>query len=168
MIRQIVSFTLLSVMIMTMQNCNQRTPKDLEVGQRWSFQTRGGDSNATVLILKVEQIADSKRVAHIRIDGLSIEGVTPEKKTSTIQHLPFDYDALRKDLISVMASGEAIPQFDGYYQWKKAYDAGKAGVFTTTVEEAVGFVEKANLQARESVKQNPTLDEIEVTVKKEG
>jgi len=59
-------------------------------------------------------------------------------------HLPFSEAAIEKSVTALLADSAPLPAFeDGYREWRTAYEAGEAGVFTVSVAEAVSFIEAA-------------------------
>jgi len=116
------------------------------VGEKWSFQSRPGEENATFTILKVE--TDEKRggvIVHITVEGVRIKcAQAPSGFSETVGHMPFDEAAIDKSVTRLVAKDVQLPPFeDGYQQWRTAFDSGKGGIFTITVGEGIAFLEKA-------------------------
>ncbi|MEK6256172.1 MAG: hypothetical protein N2C13_02500 [Chloroflexota bacterium] len=74
---------------------------------------------------------------HISVQGLVIRGI--EGNTiSEISHLPFTTEALDRSVTKLLETTTDLPDFQGGYDtWRKNFDSGKSGVFTTTLVEAV-------------------------------
>jgi protoporphyrinogen oxidase len=64
--------------------------------------------------------------------------------SDTLQHGPFSEEAIAASVTTLMGETKTLPAYEeGYREWRKAFDAGKAGVFSITVADAVGFMESA-------------------------
>ena len=110
----------------------------LEVGDIWLYQTRSGESTSTLTILKIEQYPDLGQVVHIRIDGIHMRNPLKGNQFSDIAHLPFRASAVQQSVTQRVGHAEQIADFSqGYAVWKEAYDAGKAGVFKTSVAQTL-------------------------------
>jgi hypothetical protein len=109
-------------------------------GERWSYKTRAGEENSTLVIGGVEAAAKEGAVVHISIEGLKLTG--PEGKTlDHIGHMPMSLEAVDKSVTHLVGQN-ALPTSDysaGYDYWKAA---GSGGVFAMTVQQAVGYYEK--------------------------
>jgi hypothetical protein len=63
--------------------------------------------------------------------------------SKVISHLPYSERALADSVTTMEKDGVAPAGWEeGYQQWKPAFDAGKAGVWTITVSEAVSAMEQ--------------------------
>jgi hypothetical protein len=51
--------------------------------------------------------------------------------------MPFFKNALDDSSLRVLRTGEAPDYTDGYYEWRKGWDAGTAGAYTVTVGQAL-------------------------------
>jgi len=66
----------------------------------------------------------------------------PEGFNDSLQHLPFSEEAISKSVTILVGKTKDLPAYDeGYREWRKAWDAGKAGAFAMTVAETVGLLE---------------------------
>ena len=64
--------------------------------------------------------------------------------SETISHMPFAEPAIEKSVTTLAAANVPLPAFEeGYREWRRAFDAGKGGIFTISVAEGVDFSEKA-------------------------
>ena len=53
-------------------------------------------------------------------------------------------EALDRSAVKLLQEKAPLPDFqEGYSEWRSAFDAGQAGIFTVTVAEAVEFAETA-------------------------
>jgi hypothetical protein len=115
------------------------------VGQRWHYQTRPQEPESTLVVGKVESSPELGDVVHVSVFGLAI--VSPQAPggvTREIQHMPFAASALRGSVTRRAGIGAAPARFEGgYAQWRAAVDAGKGGVYTLSVRDAVQTVEDA-------------------------
>ena len=147
--KKIYALVILSIFILEGCQTESKTtsryqdPKYKE-GQQWDYQTRKGEENSYLTILKVEQYDDKEVIIHIAVEEAKMKNPNLANGYSNrIAHLPFSRQALEKSGLKLKKESEAIPHFsEGYQQWKQAFNAGKAGFFTTTVAEAVEFVEQ--------------------------
>ena len=116
-----------------------------QVGEKWKFNSRAGEENATLTVLKVESNAGLGVVVHVRVEGVRIKNTrAPHGISETIAHMPFSEAAIQKSVTELVASDVPLPEFaEGYREWRAAFDDNKAGVFTVTVWEGVDFMETA-------------------------
>ena len=93
-------------------------------------------------VLKVEFLPTLGTVVHVMVDGLRIDHPTaPGRLIDTIHHMPFAESAIDESVINLVASDvQVAATSDGYDEWRHAFEAGSAGVFTTTVADGVDFV----------------------------
>ena len=113
-------------------------------GQVWEYETRESEESSKLMILKVEEYPKDQVVVHIAIDNIKIK--SPANKDSiltSIEHLPFDLKALERSVTKKVSDNQPIPEFkDGYDVWKQFFEEGDAGVFSTSVKEAVAYTEE--------------------------
>jgi hypothetical protein len=106
-------------------------------GQVWSYKTRPGEEKSTLSILRAEAGPEDRRIVHIRVDNIRLKNCTGGNEPNAIEHMPFAREALDESVVKNIRSGP-VPDFkNGYSEWRKAWDAGKAGVYTITVAQAV-------------------------------
>ena len=111
---------------------------DYEPGQVWKYKTRIFESESTLMILKVEKYEDIGEVIHIRVNGINMVNPKLGNKINEIPHLPFKRSAIDSSVVSLVKTVSDIPNFkDGYNTWKKAYIEGKAGAFTTKLNDTL-------------------------------
>lgn len=117
---------------------------DYAAGQVWSYKTRPGEENSTVLINKVETDAKLGKIFHISVNGVKVKNRHVAGGISTeLPHLPVSEKTLKKSLTKLIGTQAPNPNYiEGYKTWRAAFDAGNAGVFTISVSEIIGFVEK--------------------------
>ena len=117
---------------------------DLKSGQIWRYNTRKGEENSRVVILRVEDYGIRGEVVHIAVNGVNIKNELIEGGISSeLAHLPFNSKSILKSLVKLETTTENLPEYmDGYLQWKEAFDSEKGGVFIFEIKEAVDFVDK--------------------------
>ena len=113
-------------------------------GQAWRYRARPGEEQSTLTVLRVEVHPTLGTIVHVRLDGLRIRNPkTPGGHTETATHLPFSEKAVDDSVLAVSALAGPVPDYqEGYTLWRKSFDAGKGGVFTISVSEAVDGMEK--------------------------
>jgi hypothetical protein len=113
-------------------------------GQVWKYNTRSGEENSTITILKVEKYDKDGIVIHIYVSGLKVKN--PHKQSGQsdeIGHLPLSKEAILKSVTTLVSENNKLPDYEeGYENWKDAFDNNKGGVFSITVQEAVKYVEE--------------------------
>jgi hypothetical protein len=114
------------------------------VGDQWIYRTRPSEGNSTLTIGKVETTPKLGVIVHISLAGLRIKNAhAPSGYSETIAHMPFAEAALDKSVTARVATAAVPLTFaDGYGEWRRAFDNGKAGAFTITVSEGVDFMEQ--------------------------
>lgn len=115
------------------------------VGQVWKFKPRPGEDGSTLTVVRVESSKDRGVIVHVSVEGVHIKNPrAPGGFSDTLQHAPFSEEAIARSVTTLVGETKTLPSHEeGYRQWRKAFDAGKAGVFSITVAEAVGFMESA-------------------------
>jgi len=118
---------------------------DFSEGQVWSYKTRPGEEQSTLLINKVESHPKLGKIFHISVTNVKVKnprlvgGVTSE-----LPHFPVSQTTLEKSVTKVLRKSKPNAEYlEGYKEWKRAFDEGKAGIFTITVAEIIDGVETA-------------------------
>lgn len=114
-----------------------------KVGQMWSYKTRPGEGNSYFIVTKVETHQKLGIIVHIGVQKLKMKNPqSPDGLSENVGHMPFAEAALSKSTLKILKKKVDLPDFeDGYQTWRKGFDAGRAGVFTVTLAEAVKFME---------------------------
>jgi hypothetical protein len=114
------------------------------VGQIWNYNTRPGEENSTLTILKVEKYDSLGIVIHIYVSGLKLKNnQKPGGYTDDIGHLPLSKEAVLKSVTHLVSEHNKLPDFqEGYTTWKTAFNSNKAGIFSIDVSEVVKYVEE--------------------------
>ena len=110
-------------------------------GQVWRYHARQGEQDSTATVLKVETHSRLGVLVHVSIDGLRL--MTPlGELTDAIRHMPVDRNALARSVTTKIRDGaNTAPGRAGYAEWRHAFDAGKAGVYTTPLADCIETVE---------------------------
>lgn len=113
-------------------------------GQVWTYKSRPGEEKSTVLINKVETHEKLGKIFHISVNGVKVKNRHIAGGISTdLPHFPVSEEALKKSLTKLVGKREPNPDHvEGYKTWKAEFDAGKAGIFTISISEIVGFIEE--------------------------
>lgn len=121
------------------------TTAKVHAGETWNYRTRPGEETSFLTILKVESAPATGVIVHVRVDGVHVRNArAPAGFSDEIPHMPFSEAAIDGSVTTIRERGVKLPDFEeGYREWRNAFDHGSGGSFTTSVAEAVGFVESA-------------------------
>jgi hypothetical protein len=113
-------------------------------GQVWSYKTRSGEENSTVLINKIELNEKLGKIYHISLNEVKVKNPhIAGGLSSDLPHFPVSEETLKKSLTKHIGNRAPNPDYiEGYNTWKAAFDAGEAGIFTISVSEIVEFIEQ--------------------------
>ena len=112
---------------------------DISVGQIWSFKTDKFNANS-VIIHYIETLPNGFTAVHVTIDK---DVPINDAESMSLGHFPFEITALRNSLnefLGITEEGRGIFE-EGYKYWKEA----QGGIFTLSVDEAIGVVIETNL-----------------------
>ena len=114
------------------------------VGQVWNYNTREGESESRITIVRMDEDADFGNIIHIFISNVDIPNPdAPGGKTTFIAHMPYDEQALEESVTQLDSEIQHLPDYEGGYQlWRSAFESGEAGVFDVPVWQAVDFVQQ--------------------------
>lgn len=121
-------------------------PHTFAVGQVWTYQTRPGDEGSTVQINRIETVARLGVVFHLSVHDVHLRSdEAPEGFVVTdLPHFPAAQESLETSVIALSERRARTIDFEsGYSEWREAFDAGRAGVFTIPVAEIVAAIEQA-------------------------
>ena len=116
---------------------------DFSAGQVWAYRTRPGEEMSRLLIDKVEDDPRLGRIYHISVTGIHIG--RPDAATrflGELPHLPVSEKTLTLSCTTLVGESGPNPNYlDGYQAWRKAFEAGRAGVYTISIAEIVDTVD---------------------------
>ena len=114
-----------------------------QVGQVWAYKTRQYETGSTITILKTEMEDQQGNIIHIQVRGVRMKN--PHHKlgiTSLISHLPCSEEAIYESVTHVLQQESILPDFDeGYQEWRKAFDAGQAGIWGIPIAKMIDAME---------------------------
>lgn len=115
------------------------------VGETWNYKARPGEEDSTFTVVKVESTPQVGVIVHISLAGLRVRSKrAPTGISDSIAHMPFSEAAVDKSVTVMVGRAHSLPDFhEGYRLWRSRFDQGRAGVFTTSVAEAVGYIESS-------------------------
>ena len=119
------------------------TDSKFKVGQMWSYKTRPGEAKSFFIVVKVETHPKLGNIIHIAVRKLKMQNPrSPDGISDDVNHMPFSEEALTKSAVKILKEKVDLPNFrDGYQEWRNAFDAGHAGIYTITLAEAVKVME---------------------------
>ena len=121
-----------------------------EVGQIWDYETRIGEENSTIQIVKIDKYENQEAFIHISVKGLKMKNPSIEGGISkTIGHLAFARKSVVESITKLVDPKEGLLGYkegyqswkEGYQSWKKVFEADKGGVITRSISEAVKYRE---------------------------
>jgi hypothetical protein len=118
------------------------TESKYKVGQVWSYKTRPEEKKSTFIVVKVESHPKLGNIIHIALRDLKLRKPNGDFIDSA-NHLPFAEEAISKSVVKLVKEKAELPDYEeGYGLWREAFAAGKAGIYTISVAEAVGVMEE--------------------------
>jgi hypothetical protein len=113
-------------------------------GQIWSYKTRTGEESSTILINKIQNDPKIGKIFHISVRDVNV--INPHAQAGVskdLPHFPVSEITLEKSCLKITGQSAINPEFnEGYKIWRKAFDAGEAGVFDISVAEIVDFIQQ--------------------------
>ena len=108
-----------------------------EVGQKLRCVSAHADRLLEASVGRVDTAPNGATVVSI-----TLEDKAPGGQPNLFAHMPFDATALASSCRQVIATDVPVrSEFnDGYATWREAFDAGKGGYFTISVDQAIDFV----------------------------
>lgn len=112
-------------------------------GQTWSYKTRPGEEKSIFIVLKVENHPQLGNIVHIALDNLKMKCRTSaDCQVTQAGHLPFAESALTKSAVKMLKENASLPDYrQGYDLWREAFDQNRAGIYTTSIADAVETME---------------------------
>jgi hypothetical protein len=119
------------------------TESRYKVGQRWSYKTRPNEKDSYFIVVKVETHPKLSNIIHIAVRDLKMKNPrSPDGFSDKVDHMPFAEDAINRSAVKVLKEKVDLPDYkEGYKMWREAFDAGRAGIYTITLAEAVDVME---------------------------
>lgn len=115
---------------------------DIKVGQIWLYKTRINEEDSRIKIFKIDNF-NNEEVIHLSISNLKIRNPHNGQNLNTVGHIPISKKAFINSITKLEIQDNELPLIEeGYYDWKQAYDEGKAGVFDIEIKEVVSYIEK--------------------------
>jgi hypothetical protein len=130
---------------------NKNTEKEIyQAGQEWHYQTRNGEENSTLKIVKTEHYENIGRMIHIAISGVKIKNPKyPNGVLEEVLHIPIAEEALRNSTTQLKNDCADLPDYEfGYVRWKTAFLENKAGYFGIPVKEIIQYLEDGTYNAK--------------------
>ena len=119
------------------------TESKYKVGQMWSYKTRPDEEKSYFIVVKVETHPKLGNIVHIAVRKLKMQNRrSPGGVSEDVNHMPFSEEAINESAVKILKDKVDLPDFrDGYQEWRDAFDAGHAGIYTITLAEAVKVME---------------------------
>lgn len=124
-----------------------------KAGQVWQYKTRDQDKGSKLYIVKVTKLKTDEYAYNIALDRLNLVNHAVDGGVQhDLPHLPVSKSSLDQSVIKQLVPSASPENWqEGYQQWKDAYDAQKAGIFTVPVKEVVHMLQQVIVQPNESV-----------------
>lgn len=113
-------------------------------GQVWTYQTRQGEDQSRLYIVRIDPNTKLGPIYHIYVDNLSLKnphiqgGIQNDLPHSPVSAATLDASVIK--LVETRASN--MPDIsEGYNNWREAFDQGKGGVFSIPVNKIIQYIE---------------------------
>jgi hypothetical protein len=122
------------------------TSTKYHAGEEYSFGGRPGDAQPRFLVLKVDFHKKMGNIVHLRINGIRLKNPkAPSGYFDNVSHFPIAEAALDKSDPKLLKSGIPVPDFqEGYQQWRKPFEEGKAGIWSDPLSQCLQSMERAS------------------------
>ncbi|GAB3089707.1 hypothetical protein [Lysobacter terrae] len=122
------------------------SPAEFTVGQLWRCAGRSGDETPLVLINRIDtHPLGTGEIYHVSISGVRVKNLAaPGGIITSLPHIPVirqTFERSRAEFVGVQAPN--LDYLTGYAQWKREFDAGKAGSFGVSIAEMLDFIERS-------------------------
>ena len=143
LVQMCLGLLLASSVLANNQNVKKAGDSKFKVGQKWSYRARPGEEASYFIVVKIDNDPNLGRIIHIAMHGLKIKNPqSPKGLSETVSHMPFAEEAIEKSEVKLLKEKVELPDFkEGYQLWREAFDAGRGGIYTITVAEAVSVME---------------------------
>jgi hypothetical protein len=114
-------------------------------GQLWDYHTRPSDDGSRIRVLRVDVTPHAGVIVHIAVEGVWLPNPNGERSATIIGFMPVAEASLEQSVTQLVEEDATfVPAADfveGYQEWKQAFDAGQAGIWTTPVARAMQGLE---------------------------
>ncbi len=119
--------------------------KQYHCGQVWSYKTRHHEPHSRLTIIRIDRDIKDTPIFHVYIDNLEIKNPNhPDGVLNDLQHSPITLETLDSSVNEFDKIQAELPdQSEGYSEWLKNWELGKAGIFSMPIKEMIDFVEKS-------------------------
>lgn len=108
-------------------------------GQVWAYRDAVPETSR-VVIGRVDRL---KEMTIVSVSVTDAPIPTANGPLQTIGHMPFEEAALRSSLTGLEGNTQVPAAFaEGYATWRAAFDENRAGAFTLSVPDAVGYIKQ--------------------------
>jgi hypothetical protein len=117
--------------------------QDFTAGQVWAYKTRGSETGSTLLIDRVDIDSKFGEIFHVSVFDLRVKNPRAAGGiTTSLPHFPVSRTSLALSCTKLVGRRDPDPAYlDGYGAWRKAFDEGRAGVFSISVADIVAGIE---------------------------
>jgi hypothetical protein len=113
-----------------------------EAGQVWSYHHRPDDDGSTVIIDRVESVPNLGTIYHVSVLQVHVKDSTGSIRLIDLPHCPVSSTTLDTSLVALIGKHAPYESYmQGYTEWRQAFDAGHAGVYTIPLSEIVATLE---------------------------
>lgn len=122
-------------------------------GQVWAYQTRLGEEDSRITILRVDETEHAGVLVHVAIEGVNLPNpIDPSRPNTSIGFMPMAEASLAASVTQLVTTDISFtPPLDfeeGYVHWKLEFNRGKAGFWTVPVAQVVQALDDALKKAR--------------------
>lgn len=116
-----------------------------EVGQRWRYRTRPGETDSTLQIVRIRVLPTGRRIFSIGVDRIRLQNSSDRGFQDCLPHAPVDEPSLRSSVSALVESNldEPATFAPAHDLWAEAFDHGQAGVFNIPVADVLQVIEDA-------------------------
>jgi len=120
------------------------TASKYKIGQMWSCKTRPDEKDSYFIVVKIDANEKLGNIIHIALRNLKMKNPnSPDGISDGANHLPFSEKAISESEVKLLKEKVDLPNFEeGYEMWKEAFNAKRAGIYTTTIAKVVDVMEK--------------------------
>ena len=118
---------------------------DLAPGQVWKYETRDGEDDSRLTVVRIDDDPEYGNIVHIYISGVKIPNKSaPDGLTTFVCHMPFIEDSIKQSVSELDKSVDELPEYeDGYLLWRKAFEDSEAGVFEVSVSDGIEIMQQS-------------------------